>query len=271
MSILKTDNKYQKNEAQVETNLPAKILSGNSTKIDEVYDNEIEATPKDSVKRNALMENVTDELDDFRQANVATNMNVTKPLNSGIVNSTTNITITELVTINSNKTDSNNTTSNTTETVTNGIYPNPNYDNNIVNSVTLTIVPEGAGLPPVGDSRWRKFKIFHPTYSTPTPGYIYRYQIIGTESSTESSGPYPAALYDNRFIDRISLTTDIYEKDSQLPPARDNKWQTFSAANKFIINSDEFKPLAGLYYDGFLNTPIKKQEFVPQYGYNYYF
>lgn len=70
--------------------------------------------------------------------------------------------------------------------------------------------------------------------------------------------PYPAATYDNTFLNQLLLTTDMPTNAVFLPPNGDNRWQQFSST-KNDLDSAGFQPLAGLYYDGFLNNPLSKK------------
>lgn len=125
-----------------------------------------------------------------------------------------------------------------------------------------------------------------------------------TVSSTEAIGIYPPAKNNSDFINTISLTTNIvevygnytdpnlYKEESEknslfdsslLPPLEkpflftfkpnvsenhslpldDNRWQ-FSTEKKDTHAVKGFRPLAGLYYDGFLHKPLtKKNGFKP--------
>lgn len=258
------NDKNNENEVTLRPVSPAKLVSINSTDLNNVYE-DIEIKPEESIQRDVVtsVQNTTEEIEDtLRQANVPVNKIDNKPNNAEVETTTS---IEELTTINSNDTDTdtNTTLSSVNETEYIGLYPNANYENKIINTLTFTAIPNGEKLPSKEENTW---KVDRPQITT-SKGYVYGYQITGT---TDRSKPYASALYQNNKIDHISLTTDFFVKDTQLPPASDNNWQKFSS-KKVIVNSGQFKPLAGLYYDGYLNTPIKKQEFVPKHWYNYYF
>ncbi|KAL4707830.1 hypothetical protein ACJJTC_001776 [Scirpophaga incertulas] len=101
-----------------------------------------------------------------------------------------------------------------------------------------------------------------------------------------TEGPYPTPQYNNS-IDTISITTEgiqqgktfvgshslidkysevsnkiIDHKIQYLPPTNDIRWASFT---NLTTTKNEFQPLAGLYYDGFLHRPLKKYYFVPTY------
>ncbi|XP_023940206.2 uncharacterized protein LOC112047342 [Bicyclus anynana] len=65
-------------------------------------------------------------------------------------------------------------------------------------------------------------------------------------------------------LDKLSITTSSYTNyESHLPLAYDDRWQSFSSSRKPYPTSD-FRPLAGLYHDGFFHKyPLKKSGFIP--------
>lgn len=69
--------------------------------------------------------------------------------------------------------------------------------------------------------------------------------------------PYSAANYDNTFLNHLVLTTEEPIKEASLPPKSDQRWQQFASLNNLVLK-EGFRPLAGLYYDGFLHTPLMK-------------
>ncbi|XP_045773069.1 uncharacterized protein LOC123872673 [Maniola jurtina] len=68
----------------------------------------------------------------------------------------------------------------------------------------------------------------------------------------------------NPVADKLSITTDSYTNyKSPLPLAYDDRWQSFPSLRKSYPTS-EFRPVAGLYHDGFLHKPlIRKTGFIP--------
>lgn len=136
-----------------------------------------------------------------------------------------------------------------------------NNSNEGLNVTSLTTAAPNANLPPITDNRWQNF-----TVSTN--------HNFGNESTTKepylstNGGPYSVALYNNEMIDQISITTNSYtNEESPLPSPKDDRWRTFSQKTQYSAN--EFKPLAGQYYDGFLHKPlIMLPGFIPRQYYN---
>lgn len=144
-----------------------------------------------------------------------------------------------------------------------GLYPASNNSNIDTNSISLTTTTPDANLPPITDNRWQNF-----TVST-TLNFMNESTTKEPDSSTYS-GPYSAALYNNGMIDQISITTNSYtNEESPLPSPKNERWRTFSQKTQYSAN--QFKPLAGLYYDGFLHKPlIMLPGFIPRNYYNVY-
>lgn len=163
-----------------------------------------------------------------------------------------------------------------TTTKPQGPYNSPTYNNEAVNSLTLTTVSdEEQRLPPVNDIRWQNFKANLSTIMSddnvtatiePNNTTALNFTTNSTEVVTESSketvtytnGPYPNRLYNNAMIDQLSITTNYYANQDL-----SDGWGT-SVNEVTGTKSSGFKPLAGLYYDGFLQRPLKKFGFLPQ-------
>lgn len=125
------------------------------------------------------------------------------------------------------------------------------------------VLSEVINLPLVNDSRWKKFTVNDNLNET---------NLENDSSPNETSvsmWPYSAALYNNELIDQLSITTNSYTNSEPLPP-RSDRWASFDSL-KGGAKSNEFKPLAGLYYDGFLHTPvIRIPSFIPYNNYYNY-
>lgn len=106
-----------------------------------------------------------------------------------------------------------------------------------------------------------------------------------------SKGPYPNATYNNTYLKFVTFTTPPSEENLKsvfalpenneswknfavrskaqvelygdtVPYFHDNRWNKFAPLNGYF--SDQFRPIAGLYHDGFLHRPlINKYGFVP--------
>ncbi|KAI5644312.1 hypothetical protein NE865_03681 [Phthorimaea operculella] len=164
-----------------------------------------------------------------------------------------------------------------TKNETKGPYPLPIYDNKIINSVLLTTEPisieNSQSLPPVTDDRWQNFTL-RANLSGTMPDKSDNLTLINektnnttplpassenkTENSNISKGPYPNAWYNNEAINQLSITTSYYTNE---PSESYNGWGSYSPMNTLPSG---FKPLAGLYYDGYLHTPVRKYGFVPK-------
>ncbi|CAG9561935.1 unnamed protein product [Danaus chrysippus] len=81
--------------------------------------------------------------------------------------------------------------------------------------------------------------------------------------------PYPNAVSYSA-VDKLSITTNSYlDEGSNLPLSYDDRWQSFTSLTKLYPNFG-FRPLSGLYYDGFLHKSLnKKNGFIPYYKVNY--
>ncbi|XP_075977883.1 uncharacterized protein LOC142977694 [Anticarsia gemmatalis] len=156
-------------------------------------------------------------------------------------------------------------------------YPNAIYDNKEVTSQTITVKnPDDILYPPLENDQWKNFTstdILKENITKPAPSdplNITRYPSVN-ETDSLIEGVYPPALYNNAEIDQLSITTNSYTNGSPLPPPQDDRWRRFSSLRKMLPTSNEFKPLAGLYYDGYLHRPILKAPgFEPYNRYHFY-
>ncbi|XP_053609656.1 uncharacterized protein LOC128674786 [Plodia interpunctella] len=149
------------------------------------------------------------------------------------------------------------TTSNMSESIMvqnstlNGSYPNAVYKNDLVDSITLTNTIEDISLPPINDNRWQNFSSTKNSSSNDviinTTEHVTGYPLPNTKG-------YTSAWYSNALIDQLSITTNSYTNNELPTSHKDDEW-IHSVAG-------EFRPLAGLYYDGFLQTPLRKEEFI---------
>lgn len=166
-----------------------------------------------------------------------------------------------------------------TSTEASGIYPTAIYNNQQVETLTITDMkdrpPDYFLLPPLLNEEWKNFTVtaninITKENATETTENVVISTMSPSVNVTDSTikGPYSAALYHNGEIDQVSITTNSYTNESPLPPPQDDRWKSFSF-NQMFSTSNEFRPLAGLYYDGFLHKPLpSKPGFVP---YNQYY
>lgn len=142
-------------------------------------------------------------------------------------------------------------------TLPTGVYPKTNNSREENNLISFTTAAPDANLPPANDSRWQNFTMDFGNETTIKP------------ITSANKGPYSAALYNNGMIDQISITTNSYtNEESPLPSPKDDRWRTFSQKTQ---SANEFRPLAGLYYDGFLHKPlIMLPGFIPRKYYDFY-
>lgn len=117
-----------------------------------------------------------------------------------------------------------------------------------------------------------KYSLNNTESTTPTnDGNMINYMdnVTTTNETPKSSIPvglYPTANYENDFINNVMLTTESNNNnDLYLLPKYDEIWRNFSKNNIYFKSEfDGFRPLAGLYYDGFLHKKIiKKQGWSP--------
>ncbi|KAJ2949073.1 hypothetical protein O0L34_g6012 [Tuta absoluta] len=276
------DENYQENGGSIQTITPAKIISAidtgtrkpdveNITYSDVMNDDDIEVPiRKKPMKINSNTETMA--------ANIITD--------SGTQNTESNIKImkneTQVEQMMITSTTSTEATKNETADTTKGPYPLPIYDNKIISSVSLTTesisIENGQPLPPVTDNRWQNFTLranlsgvmpdesdnltmINENTNNTTPLQIFSES--KTENSNISKGPYPNVWYNNEPINHLSIPTNYY---TNKPPSESyDEWGSYSPMN---ILPSGFKPLAGLYYDGFLHTPVKKYGFVPKTYWN---
>ncbi|CAG9786681.1 unnamed protein product [Diatraea saccharalis] len=129
-------------------------------------------------------------------------------------------------------------TTTSTTTKSNGPYSYPQYNNEFINTIIITTeVPK---LPAVNDTRWQNFSTNNNTKSIDISVKTNYY----TATDIKHNSNY--------------ITND-------LPPIDDDRWNRFSNSDA-ITHSNEFIPLAGLYYDGFLHKPLKKYNFFPHHS-----
>ncbi|XP_063826050.1 uncharacterized protein LOC135075559 [Ostrinia nubilalis] len=247
ISILKTIYQNEKNN---QSSQPAKPESTNSTDYnDEFEDVEVlnQSSSRDSPEPK-INKNEFEEVNDLLRATTKNATAVNTSTVQAQTETTTNV-----------PEDKTTIPSNTTETPDIG-YPTAVYNNEFVTSVELTTTEsdKGSDLPPVDDNRWQNFTNV-VSNATQVNGSLHT-------STTQHWGPYPAAIYDNSAVNNLELTTPVYQNDTFLPPVGDERWKNFSS-DTFYDNSGQFKPLAGLYYDGFLHKPLKKVGFVPRPNY----
>lgn len=161
-----------------------------------------------------------------------------------------------------------------------GPYPTAIYNNNNLSTLSITISPfqnnltvpnmedklQNFSLPTLGESK-NITKENNSNDSNSTENNIY---FPTTLPSTDKYSFYPPPRYYQN-LDRLSITTNFHTNEPYLPPAYDDRWQRFSPARKSYVNSG-FRPLAGLYYDGFLHKSLDKQMgFLPNRNNNYYY
>ncbi|PZC79489.1 hypothetical protein B5X24_HaOG216269 [Helicoverpa armigera] len=248
---------------------PVKLMF-NDTKASE-ENNDIEVNFRQALNRGSV--NKTDGKETLK--------NETVPKDDNVENTTVAST-TEGTTTPNTSTTMNNDMKNTTEISTtepSGLYPTAVYDDKTVNTLTITDGPPNYFLlPPLLDEEWKNFTVttnFNITKENKTEMVAFVNTTLSSlvnETGSTMRGPYPPALYHNKEIDQVSITTNSYTNDSPLPPTKDDRWRSFSSSfGEMFPTSNEFRPLAGLYYDGFLHKPLpKKPGFVPYNRYVLY-
>lgn len=237
-------NKFSENKF-----LPLKLLHKNNLDNEE---NDIDVGFRQSLNRGMGSNNKSKE--DETKGEVTTDGNAIGN-KTDIINNTVNITE-QNETIKQNK---NITGEIESTTLPEGLYPASNHNNEYTNSISLTTTD--ANLPPIIDNRWQNFTVS-------TRLHFANQSITNEPDSSIHKGPYSAALYNNGMINQISITTNSYtNEESPLPLPKNDRWRTFSQNTQYSAN--EFKPLAGLYYDGFLHKPlVMLPGFVPRNYYN---
>lgn len=259
------DENYQESGSTIQTITSAKLIS-NGTDSNKVTK---------SMEKNALKENIKEcENQSTRIPNVTESLRQASFDSTTIAANTTEIVPTIIV-----------TTDETKETTTkrSGPYTLPSYNDTKIESLKLTTSTpdEDPVLPPVSDNRWQNFTlranlssildenmtmINEQQNNTVTPFATENTTVNPTLSTIMYyNGRYPNSLYNNAMIDQLSITTNSYtNEESPLLPSQNDGWSRFSSYNKVTYPKYEgFKPLAGLYYDGFLHRPLKKFGFIP--------
>uniref|UniRef100_A0A2A4K1I5 Uncharacterized protein n=1 Tax=Heliothis virescens TaxID=7102 RepID=A0A2A4K1I5_HELVI len=248
--------------------IPVKIIVNDSRASEENNDIEVnfrQALNRGSVNKTDVIENLKNETirkdDDIENTTIASTTEETTTPNTS---TTMNIDI------------KNATELSTTES--SGLYPTAVYNDQTVNTLTITDGPPNYFLlPPLLNEEWKNFTVI-TNFNISKENTTEMVALVNTtlsslvnETDSSMKGPYPPALYHNKEIDQVSITTNSYTNDSPLPPTKDDRWRSFSSSFGEIPTSNEFRPLAGLYYDGFLHKPLpKKPGFVPYNRYVLY-
>lgn len=268
-----SDENYQEKRSIFQKITPVKIIL-KDTKITE-GDNDIEVNFRQALNRGSATTNDVEEIETnetLKQNNDMVNDN--KEEISTIASGTA---IPETISTEDYKT-TENVTDNFTSTEGSGLYPTAVYDNQTVNTITIANgSPDYFLLPPLLNEDWKNFtlttNINVVIENNTKPSTIF--EVVTKSPSVNKTdgtikGPYSAALYNNAEIDQLSITTNSYTNESPLPPPQDDRWRSFSSLGE-ISASNEFRPLAGLYYDGFLHRPpYKYPGFVPYNRYVLY-
>lgn len=259
------------NSATFKNSIPVRILL-NTTKANKEH-NDIEVSFRQALNRgSAGKTEVSDnKINETMQSNSMVNNNTIENKiqeNKTNIPDTTTTTAAELVLHNATE---------ITSTEASGLYPTAVYNDQVVNTITITDGPPNSFLlPPLLDEEWKNFTVtanINITKENTTEAIEKPDNSTISQSANETDstikGPYPAALYHNEEIDQVSITTNSYTNESPLPPPRDDRWTRFSSLGEMFSTSSEFRPLAGLYYDGFVHRPLPNRNpgFVP---YNQY-
>lgn len=257
------DENYQENSGTVQFNKPAKLISnttiGTKSDIEIIYALKRKVPQNNKNKYNDELVNIT--LRQYNNDISTVHKNYTKTDEVQAVNNTNLTKVEEIF---------------ETTTKPKGPYISPAYNNQPANSLTLTTVSdEEQQLPPVIDKRWQNFKTNLSAImsddnvtanielnNTTSLSLTTNSTVVVTESSKETvtytNGPYPNRLYNNAMIDQLSITTNHYTNEES-----SDGWG--SSVNEITgPESSGFKPLAGLYYDGFLQRPLNKIRFIPE-------
>lgn len=265
------DENYQENSGTIQSIKPAKLISKPVNKENDI---EIIYAPKRKVLQTDINKYNEELINVSVRQNEILNETGTSPVGKNgtktdEVQAATNVNSTEVEKISE------------TTTKPNGPYTLSTYNNEAVNSLSLTkVLDEDQQLPPVIDKRWQNFKANlsnlilddNATANIEQNNTDLNFTTTSTDVITESpketvtyaNGPYPNRWYNNGKIDQLSITTNYYTNED----LRDG-WG--SSVNEITRpNSSGFKPLAGLYYDGFLHRPLKKFGFIsPNYSNQY--
>ncbi|CAH2096278.1 unnamed protein product [Euphydryas editha] len=173
------------------------------------------------------------------------------------------------------------------ENITNlpGPYVNAIYNNTNLSTLSITTAPLEYNLSvPDAKDRWQNFSnpsnefvkntknITMDNNSTSIENIIFKPSRELTYTTYQPNlNSYPRSWYNSK-VDRLSITTNSYtNEDPALPPSYNDRWERFSSLRKSYPLSD-FRPLAGLYYDGFLHKPLNKEMgFMPYRNNGYYY
>lgn len=263
-----SDENIEDNSEKTNKIIPVRIVL-NGTKVSE-ENNDIEVSFRQALNRGSKNEANENKVNETMQGAV---MAVNKTMESTLQD---NKTTTPQTTTKTGNNLQNITELTTTEA--SGLYPTAVYNEQVVDTLTITNGPPNSFLlPPLLDEEWKNFTVsanINVTKSNTTVAMEKTENSTTSQSVNETDstikGPYPAALYHNAEIDQVSITTNSYTNESPLPPPRDDRWRSFSSLGEMFSTSSEFRPLAGLYYDGFLHRPLPNRNpgFVP---YNQYF
>ncbi|KAJ0176679.1 hypothetical protein K1T71_007858 [Dendrolimus kikuchii] len=260
---MKKTNNMKTKEHEVfndEIDISMNFLSNDSKDTHDVHDNELnfrqslERGNKEIKKRsettnsNEINSNMTDDINNNITTINSSEIKIATDINHFTSNTITNHKAGETIELS------------TTTTEQDVSYPTPVYDNKDVESTTLKVHrTEDSKLPPKVDERWINFNTNYTAEKHPE-------RLTGSPLTGVHDGPYPPALYSNDMIDQVSITTNSYTNEKSPSLSQVDGWGTISSLA--LAKPNGFKPLAGLYYDGFLDRPpVKMPGFLP---YNYY-
>lgn len=262
------DENYQESGSTIQTITSAKLISNmtDSKESKNIEEKELE-NGKNCDEKSTSTTNTKDSL---RQAS---SESTTSAANSTEIQSTTTAVA---YTAQGNETKE-------TTTQSNRPYISAIYNNTKIESLELTTSApkEDPVLPPVSDNRWQNFTlranlsiILDENTTMINEQQNNTVMPLAMENATVNPAPttityydgrYPNSLYNNAMINQLSITTNSYtNEESPLLPAQNDGWSRFTSYNEAPYQKHEgFKPLAGLYYDGFLHRPLKKFGFIP--------
>ncbi|XP_046965931.1 putative uncharacterized protein DDB_G0282499 [Vanessa cardui] len=267
-----SDENYQENGGTFQNISPAKLVA---TEI-EANDDIQRSNESLNSKNNSNIENVRYKSNDdpdvlqsgsdsFRQANVNETSATETPENIDELITTTPFAETT-------ETEIENLIINSTKPL--GPYPNASYNNEYINTLSITVAPTQYNLTlPNADDKWQNFS--QPTNDSKNNNTINNINttmdIVFPSTEMIKTYPYPRSWYNSK-VDRLSITTNSYtNEEAGLPPTYDDRWQRFSSLRKSYPSSG-FRPLAGLYYDGFLHKSLTKEMgFIPYRHNGYYY
>lgn len=247
VSAKKGDAIKSKENDLLNDNTNANFLSNDTTKMTDIshievnFRKSLERGNKEITKRSEITE--TNEI-----KSDATEILINNSVIAGIESNRSNI---------KNYMNKETKTSLTTLAEKDGKYVTPIYDNRDIDSLTITTpVIDTLKLPLTLDERWKNFSTNNPSVKTEE-------KICESTTITIHNGPYPhAALYNNDMIDQVSITMKSYTNGKSPSSSKVDGWDAISSLASTKPNG--FKPLAGLYYDGFLDRPpIKIPGFLP--------